>query len=247
MFNLVAKITNIVGGSCKRRDTLKEKEVQRVSKELECGELSSGPSLNQKTNIQRARVTRWGSQYGALLNLIHMFSSVIDVLEIVTKDGSTSEQRGDALALLNFIQTFEFAFLLHLMKIILGMTNELSQALPRKDQDIINAMTLVRLSKQQLSDLRNNEWESFMNDVSLFCSKQNIEIPNMEDKFIAQGRSRHRAEKTTNMHHFRIGIFNTVIDWQLNEFNDHFNEANTELLLSVACLDPSNRFDAFVK
>jgi len=247
LFNLVAKITNVVGGSCKHRDTLRGKKIQRISKELEYGEPPIGRGLNQETNVKRVGDTRWGSHYGTLLNLVHMFSSVIDVLEIVTTDGSTSEQIGDALTLLNSIQTFEFAFLLHLMKIILGRTNELSQALQRKDQDIINAMTLVRLSKQQLGDLRNNEWESFMNEVSLFCSKQNIKIPNMEDKIIAQGQSRRMVEETTNMHHFHIGIFNALIDWQLNELNDRFNEVNTELLLCVACLDPSSEFAAFDK
>ena len=51
-----------------------------------------------------------------------------------------------------------------------------------------------------------------MKEVSLFRSKQNIEISNMEDKFITQGPSRRQAKETTSMHHFHIGIFNIVID-----------------------------------
>ena len=108
-------------------------------------------------------------------------------------------------------------------------------------------MKLVRLSKQQLGDLKNNEYESFMSEVSLFCSNQNIETSNMEDRCIAQEQSRHKADKTTNMHHFYIGIFNTVIDWQLNELHDRFNVANTKLLLCIICFDPSNGFVAFDK
>ena len=42
----------------KRCDTLRKK-VQRVSKELECGELPSGRGLNQKIKIKRARNTHW--------------------------------------------------------------------------------------------------------------------------------------------------------------------------------------------
>jgi len=49
------------------------------------------------------------------------------------------------------------------------------------------------------------------------------------------------------MHHFHIGVFNIVIDWQLNELDYCFSEANTELLLCVACLDPNNVFAAFDK
>ena len=42
------------------------------------------------------------------------------------------------------------------MRSILGITNELSQALLRKDQDIVNAMTLVQVSKQRLQMTRES-------------------------------------------------------------------------------------------
>ena len=76
-----------------------------------------------------------------------MFSSVVDVLDMVSEDGINVEQRGEANVLLDLLQSFEFVFNLHLMKSILGITNELSQALQRKDQDIVNAMTFVQVSK----------------------------------------------------------------------------------------------------
>ena len=85
-----------------------------------------------------------------------MFSPVIDVLEIMEDNGLTLEQRAEACALLNSIQSFDFVFSLHLMKNILGITNDLSQALQRKDQDIINAMALVAVCKQRLQAMRDN-------------------------------------------------------------------------------------------
>ena len=47
------------------------------------------------------------------------------------------------------ILSFEFIFALHLMKNILGITNELSIVLQKKkkNQDIVNAMDLVNVSK----------------------------------------------------------------------------------------------------
>jgi len=45
------------------------------------------------------------------------------------------------------ILSFEFVFTLHLMKNILWITNELSIALPKKNQDIMNSMDLVKVSK----------------------------------------------------------------------------------------------------
>ena len=67
-----------------------------------------------------------------------MFSSTIQVLE---DDGSTSEQICEANTLLNSMQSFEFVFPLHLIKTILGITEELSKVLQKNDQDIVNAMT----------------------------------------------------------------------------------------------------------
>ena len=74
-----------------------------------------------------------GSHYGTLISLIIMFSSIIEVLEIIVDDGSNSEQRCEANHLLKFMQSFDFIFSLHLLRNILGVTNELSVALERKD------------------------------------------------------------------------------------------------------------------
>ena len=58
-----------------------------------------------------------------------MFSSSIDVLEIIEEDGLQPEQRVKARSIMKLMLSFEFAFTLHLMKNILGITNELSLAL----------------------------------------------------------------------------------------------------------------------
>ena len=76
-----------------------------------------------------------------------MFSSVVDVLIIIFKDHS-SEQRGYAGNLLTQLESFDFAFKMHMMKNMLAITSELSKALQGKDQDIVNAMELVRIAKQ---------------------------------------------------------------------------------------------------
>ena len=111
------------------------------------GELESGQGLNQETSFKHASDTHWGSHYRTILNLILMFSSTVDVLEMIEKDSLLSEQRVEAQSILRSILSFEFSFTLHLMKNILGITNELSIALQKKNQDIVNAMTLVKVSK----------------------------------------------------------------------------------------------------
>lgn len=64
-----------------------------------------------------------------LLRLINMFSSLIEVLEIIMEDISNFKQRYETTNLLELMQSFNFALSLHLMRGILGITSELSQAL----------------------------------------------------------------------------------------------------------------------
>ena len=91
-----------------------------------------------------------GSHYGTLVSVISMFESIIDVLDFIVEDGLNSEQRAKASNLSVLIQSFDFIFSLHLLKVILGITNELSMALQRKEQDVVNAMQLVKLSKHRM-------------------------------------------------------------------------------------------------
>ncbi|XP_020997367.1 uncharacterized protein LOC107486280 [Arachis duranensis] len=59
------------------------------------------------------------------------------------------------------------------------------------------------------------------------------------------GRSRRKAQKISNLHHFQVEIFYHVVDRQLQELNNRFTEVNTELLLCIACLNPRQSFLAF--
>jgi myo-inositol-1-phosphate synthase len=72
------------------------------------------------------------------------------MLEIVEKDSSKQEAKVEANQFVKFLQDFDFIFLLHLMKNMLGITNEISLALQRKDQDIENVMSLVKIAKDCL-------------------------------------------------------------------------------------------------
>ena len=86
-FNLVAKVFNIVGASCKCRDILYKKCSVKVIEARKNNEISTSHGLNHEMSLKRPRDTRWCSHYGALVNLIHMFSFVIDVIETIIEDG----------------------------------------------------------------------------------------------------------------------------------------------------------------
>ncbi|CAN6679356.1 unnamed protein product [Malus baccata var. baccata] len=108
--------------------------------------------------------------------------------------------------------------------VILGITNELSQALQKKDQDIVNAMALVEVCKQRLQSLRDDDFGDLLDDVQKFCEEHDIVVPNMEDFHFVPRKSRRKAPKLTNFHYYRVDLYFQVVDTQLKELNDRFDE-----------------------
>ncbi|KAA3453591.1 zinc finger MYM-type protein 1-like [Gossypium australe] len=94
------------------------------------------------------------------------------------------------------------------MRHVLGITNEFSEALQRKDHDIVNAILLVRISKERFQKLREDGWTSLFSQVSSFCQKHDIDVPNMNDDFVAKRKVTEESSQ---------GI-------QLQELNNRFNE-----------------------
>ncbi|CAN1302668.1 Zinc finger MYM-type protein 1 [Linum perenne] len=227
-------LINVVGSSCKRQDSIKEHQAAK------------GRGLNQEMSLKRPCETRWGSHFGTLVNLASIFSSVIEVLDDMLHEG-TSETKAVAYDTLLKLQSFSFAFMLNLMIKVLAITNELSIALQRKDQDIVNAIQLVRVAKLRLQGMRDQGWKLLFHDAVLFCNKENIHIPSMNDVFVLPGRSRRNSQQVTNLHHYQVEVFYTVVDMQLQELNSHFDEVNTQLLCSLACLSPNDAFAAYDK
>ncbi|KDO37268.1 hypothetical protein CISIN_1g0356712mg, partial [Citrus sinensis] len=234
LFNLVSMLVNVVGVSAKRCDILHKIHALAVIEALGKGELSSGQGLNQEITLKRPADTRWSSHYGTLMSIISMFPFVVNVLEIIEVEGNY-EQKFHAKMLLKLMQSFDFVFCLFLMKNILGYANELSQALQKKDQDILNAK------------LRDSGWDSLFGQVSTFCSKHDIDVLAMGDLFLIPGRSRRKAREITNLHRYQVELFYAVLDMQLQELNNRFNESNTELLICLAYLCPNDLFAAFDK
>uniref|UniRef100_A0A803Q0Z3 TTF-type domain-containing protein n=1 Tax=Cannabis sativa TaxID=3483 RepID=A0A803Q0Z3_CANSA len=177
-FTLVAIVVNIVGASAKRCDILQDKQATLILNSLQNDKTLHGRGLNQPISLKRVGDTRWGSHYDTLISVMKMFSSIIELLEIIVDDGSNSDQK---------VQ------------------------------------------------------------ISLFCEKHEVEVPKMDGIFKARGKSRRKAHEMTNLHYFQVDLFYSVIDQQLQELNDRFNEVNIELLLCVACLSPCELFSTFDK
>ncbi|EOA32334.1 hypothetical protein CARUB_v10015600mg, partial [Capsella rubella] len=243
-FDMIYVLINVVGASCKRKDMLREEYRKKIEEEISQGEIKTGKGLNQELSLQRPGNTRWGSHYTTLLRLVDLFSSIIKVLEYIEMEGTDSTKRRQANGLLKYFNTFDFVFYLQLMLLLLGLTNSLSVALQRKDQDILNAMSLVKFTKHQLCKLWDDGWDSFLNKVSSFCENHDIELVTMDREFVDPRKSRKRSNMTS-LHHYQVECFYTVLDMQIQEFNDRFDEVNAELLGCVASLSPVDSFHDF--
>jgi hypothetical protein len=64
---------------------------------------------------------------------------------------------------------------------ILRTTNELSLLLQQKDQNIVQAMSLVTDVRSCLMNFKNNGWEPLLEEVKSFCNANDIPVPNIDE------------------------------------------------------------------
>ncbi|XP_047253783.1 uncharacterized protein LOC124887900 [Capsicum annuum] len=92
---------------------------------------------------------------------------------------------------------------------------------------------------------KNVGWDSLKEKVEAFCIKHSIPLPNYDEPYANLGRSRRKVVDYTTLHHYRVNVFYKIVDWQLQELNDHFNEVTSDLLNGVACLNPIDTYSSF--
>ncbi|KAK9705640.1 hypothetical protein RND81_07G072500 [Saponaria officinalis] len=131
-----------IGYSCKHMEMVKDIQADNV---LEALALERG--------LSRPGYTRWGSYFKLILSVMSLYDIIIKVLEVVSKDAKSVDDRAKAEIEIDHLESFEFVFMLHLMKVVYGYTNNLCDALQRKDQDIVNAIAITDLTKEHLNKL----------------------------------------------------------------------------------------------
>ena len=105
-FYVVSNLVTVVGGSCKKWDA----QFAKIKEELENGVHRSEQGLNQEINLKCYGDTCWGSYYGTTLNLILMFSTIVDVLEIIEEDG-LSDQKVETWSIMRSILSLNLSLL----------------------------------------------------------------------------------------------------------------------------------------
>jgi hypothetical protein len=130
------------------------------------------------------------------------------------------------------------------MKKLMGITDLLCRKLQQKSQCIINTMDDVATTKRLIQNLRDYGWSKLLEEVTAFCSKQGITVPDMNVFYADYIRCRSSSE-TTVEHHYRYDVFIVTIDQQMQELNSRFGEQVTELLILCTSLDPKDSINSF--
>ena len=121
------------------------------------------------------------------------------------------------------------------MNEIFRYTNGLCNALQRREQYIINAMDLLEFTMVELTVLREDSGrKEFLKNVSSFCEKHKVKIVDMDGKYKPIQRDKKFYKNAINYHRFHADMFLGVIDRQLVELNNRFDEVNTKLLRCMA-------------
>ncbi|KAK4722628.1 hypothetical protein R3W88_012861 [Solanum pinnatisectum] len=170
-FDHVSNVLNVVGGSFKRRDLLRDHQAKKLEQLFESGEVQKGQGLHQERGLQRPGDTH---------------------------------------------------------------------------QDIVNAVEFLNITKKRLQDMRENGWESLLDDVSSFCDVHDILIPKLDESYFP-GKSKRKSSGVSYAHHLCVEVFFVVIDVQLQELNDRFDVVSSDLLLGMGSLNPVNSFCNFDK
>ncbi|KAL6534092.1 hypothetical protein OROHE_013925 [Orobanche hederae] len=222
---------HLIRSSPKRQAELQEAQAIEVENMVISGERDTGRGANQVCNLQRAGKTRWSSHFESICSLVDMYSSVIAVLKIIVKDGSSRSMRGEAAGCLREMQSFDFVFILSLMHKIMGVTNLLCKALQGEAVDILNAMESVSVTKTLLQQLRDDGYDILLMNVKTVCVKYGIDVPNMDAVYqFGTGRSCQQRDAITFEHHYHFDVFHAAIDFQVEELNSRFNDDAVELL-----------------
>ncbi|XP_015941110.1 uncharacterized protein LOC107466629 [Arachis duranensis] len=158
-FSKLTLIVNVVTISPKRHHQLRIAQANNVANLISDDQIVIGSGLNQIGTLQRAGDTRCRSHLNSVRSLLCMFDATYEVLEKSTEEGNFST-RGDASAASDAITSFEFVFVLHLMRNILEVSHDLCQALQRKNQDIFNVLTLISTTKTLIQRMRESSWEA---------------------------------------------------------------------------------------
>ncbi|KAG8478483.1 hypothetical protein CXB51_028220 [Gossypium anomalum] len=139
---------------------------------------------------------------------MRMFDSVSVVLQDIIESGNLT-QKSEPNGIYNAMTSVKFIFILHFMIEMLGITDDLCQALQYKLQDILNAMQLVLSTITLLQKFKEHGWDPLIEKVKLFCKDYEIELLNLSAPYKA-GREKEMLNMKIQLEHFQLDAHQTM-------------------------------------
>ncbi|KAK2439264.1 hypothetical protein QL285_023951 [Trifolium repens] len=232
----------------KPHDELLAAELYKISHLLDNDELGFGEVEDELCIFQRVSDARSMSYFPSICNLINMYDATCCLLEKLFDGKSTYCQHGNAYTAYNYFTTFEFVLILHLMRDIMGITDDLCQALQQQSLDVVNVKHLLRSTKELLQNMRqDNGWDTLLKTVTSFCEKNEIEVPQITAPYVARPRRRPPQidDHITIEQYYREQVFFIAIDKQIQELNSRFSDQAMDLLTLTSALVPKDTYKAF--
>ncbi|TYG65428.1 hypothetical protein ES288_D06G184600v1 [Gossypium darwinii] len=140
--------------------------------------------------LQHPGETQWSSHLNSVTSLLKMYNATSTVLENLKNTTSNYSQRGNAHNAYNRLRSFELYLILHMMNEVLGITGNLCQALQRRSQDILNAMSLLDfpdMNAQYIVGRSRNKKEDVTVEhhyqVDIFFATINTQLQELKSRF----------------------------------------------------------------
>ncbi|XP_075640504.1 uncharacterized protein LOC142612275 [Castanea sativa] len=115
-----------------------------------------------------------------------------------------------------------------------------------QSQDILNTMNFVSSTKALIQKFRDEEWDNLLTTVKSFCKAHDIDVPDMNTRYVERGGLAHyQQDDFTIEHHYQVDIFYATIDSILQELNHRFSKHAVELLNLSSALDPKEARESF--
>ncbi|KAJ4922335.1 hypothetical protein JOQ06_022539 [Pogonophryne albipinna] len=184
----------------------------------------SVPKAGQPT-LKRLCPTRWASRQDAVQSLRFRYADIMQALTKIDLLSKKSEERAEATGLKKAMESFEFVVMTVIQGKVLETVNIVSQALQRKDVDLLQATAMLGNATDTLAQLRG-EFDGLKAHAQDLASSWGVHSLFKDRR--ARRTKRHFSELCEDQRlqdpgeHFRVAVFYANIDIVVAQLKNRF-------------------------
>ncbi|KAK1904491.1 52 kDa repressor of the inhibitor of the protein kinase, partial [Dissostichus eleginoides] len=182
------------------------------------------PKAGQPT-LKRLCPTRWASRQDAVQSLRFRYADIMQALTKIDLLSKKSEERAEATGLKKAMESFEFVLMTVIQGKVLETVNIVSQALQRKDVDLLQATAMLGNATDTLAQLRG-EFDGLKAQAQDLASSWGVHSLFKDRR--ARRTKRHFSELCEDQRlqdpgeHFRVAVFYANIDIVVAQLKNRF-------------------------